>query len=38
MAREGFGAAGPNVIAALNKLVDPRTIRGGAEIRRAHGR
>jgi len=31
MAREGFGAAGPNVIAALNKLVDPRTIRGGAK-------
>jgi murein DD-endopeptidase MepM/ murein hydrolase activator NlpD len=30
LAREGFGAAGPNVIAALNKLVDPRTIRGGA--------
>jgi murein DD-endopeptidase MepM/ murein hydrolase activator NlpD len=29
MAREGFGAAGPNVIAALTKLVDPRTIRGG---------
>jgi murein DD-endopeptidase MepM/ murein hydrolase activator NlpD len=31
MAREGFGTAGPNVIAALNKLVDPRTIRGGAK-------
>ena len=29
MAREGFGAAGPSVIAALAKLVDPRTIRGG---------
>jgi murein DD-endopeptidase MepM/ murein hydrolase activator NlpD len=29
MAREGFGAAGVNVIAALARLVDPRTIRGG---------
>jgi murein DD-endopeptidase MepM/ murein hydrolase activator NlpD len=29
LAREGFGAAGPNVIAALAKLVDPRSIRGG---------
>jgi murein DD-endopeptidase MepM/ murein hydrolase activator NlpD len=29
MAREGFGAAGANVIAALAKLVDPRSIRGG---------
>jgi murein DD-endopeptidase MepM/ murein hydrolase activator NlpD len=29
LAREGFGSAGPQVIAALAKLVDPRTIRGG---------
>jgi murein DD-endopeptidase MepM/ murein hydrolase activator NlpD len=29
LAREGFGAAGPQVAAALAKLVDPRTIRGG---------
>jgi len=29
LAREGFGTAGPNVIAALAKLVDPRSIRGG---------
>src|SRR5204863_8414331 len=29
LAREGFGSAGPNVIAALAKLVDPRSIRGG---------
>ena len=29
MAREGFGNAGANVIAALGKLVDPRSIRGG---------
>jgi murein DD-endopeptidase MepM/ murein hydrolase activator NlpD len=29
MAREGFGSAGANVIAALGKLVDPRSIRGG---------
>ncbi len=29
MAREGFGPAGPQVIAALAKLVDPRSIRGG---------
>jgi murein DD-endopeptidase MepM/ murein hydrolase activator NlpD len=29
MAREGFGGAGANVIAALSKLVDPRSIRGG---------
>jgi murein DD-endopeptidase MepM/ murein hydrolase activator NlpD len=29
LAREGFGAAGPSVIAALAKLVDPKTIRGG---------
>jgi murein DD-endopeptidase MepM/ murein hydrolase activator NlpD len=29
MAREGFGGAGANVIAALAKLVDPRSIRGG---------
>jgi murein DD-endopeptidase MepM/ murein hydrolase activator NlpD len=29
MAREGFGSAGANVIAALTKLVDPRSIRGG---------
>ena len=29
MAREGFGASGANVIAALGKLVDPRSIRGG---------
>jgi murein DD-endopeptidase MepM/ murein hydrolase activator NlpD len=31
LAREGFGAAAPNVIAALAKLVDPRSIRGGAK-------
>jgi murein DD-endopeptidase MepM/ murein hydrolase activator NlpD len=29
LAREGFGSAGPSVIAALSKLVDPRSIRGG---------
>src|SRR5262249_59679806 len=29
LAREGFGPAGPQVIAALAKLCDPRTIRGG---------
>ncbi len=29
LTREGFGPAGPQVIAALAKLVDPRTIRGG---------
>ena len=29
LTREGFGAAGPQVTAALAKLVDPRTIRGG---------
>jgi murein DD-endopeptidase MepM/ murein hydrolase activator NlpD len=29
MSREGFGPAGPQVIAALAKLVDPRSIRGG---------
>ena len=29
LAREGFGAAGPQVIAALAKLCDPRSIRGG---------
>jgi murein DD-endopeptidase MepM/ murein hydrolase activator NlpD len=29
MTREGFGSAGANVIAALGKLVDPRSIRGG---------
>src|SRR5262245_37114292 len=29
LAREGFGSAAPNVIAALTKLVDPRNIRGG---------
>ncbi len=29
LAREGFGPAGPQVIAALGKLVDPRSIRGG---------
>jgi murein DD-endopeptidase MepM/ murein hydrolase activator NlpD len=29
LAREGFGPAGPSVIAALAKLVDPKTIRGG---------
>jgi murein DD-endopeptidase MepM/ murein hydrolase activator NlpD len=29
MSREGFGPAGPQVIAALSKLVDPRSIRGG---------
>ena len=38
LAREGFGAATPNVIAALAKLVDPRSIRGGAEVHRAHRR
>jgi murein DD-endopeptidase MepM/ murein hydrolase activator NlpD len=29
LAREGFGPAGPKVIALLAKLVDPKTIRGG---------
>jgi murein DD-endopeptidase MepM/ murein hydrolase activator NlpD len=29
LAREGFGGAGPSVIGALSKLVDPKTIRGG---------
>ena len=29
LAREGFGPAGPQVIAALAKLCDPRSIRGG---------
>lgn len=29
LAREGFGAAAPDVVAALSKLVDPRSIRGG---------
>ena len=29
LTREGFGGAGPSVVAALAKLVDPRTIRGG---------
>jgi murein DD-endopeptidase MepM/ murein hydrolase activator NlpD len=29
LSREGFGAAGPNVAAALSKLVDPKTIQGG---------
>jgi murein DD-endopeptidase MepM/ murein hydrolase activator NlpD len=29
LAREGFGTAGPAVVAALSKLVDPRLIRGG---------
>jgi murein DD-endopeptidase MepM/ murein hydrolase activator NlpD len=29
LAREGFGSATSNVIAALAKLVDPRSIRGG---------
>jgi murein DD-endopeptidase MepM/ murein hydrolase activator NlpD len=29
LAREGFGSAGPSVTAALAKLVDPRSIRGG---------
>jgi murein DD-endopeptidase MepM/ murein hydrolase activator NlpD len=29
LAREGFGPAGPQVVAALTKLVDPRGIRGG---------
>jgi murein DD-endopeptidase MepM/ murein hydrolase activator NlpD len=29
LAREGFGPAGPQVVAALAKLVDPRSIRGG---------
>ena len=29
LAREGFGSNGPAVIAALAKLVDPRSIRGG---------
>ncbi len=29
LGREGFGPAGPQVIAALAKLVDPRSIRGG---------
>jgi murein DD-endopeptidase MepM/ murein hydrolase activator NlpD len=29
LAREGFGPAGPQVVAVLAKLVDPRSIRGG---------
>jgi len=29
LAREGFGAAAPQIVAALAKLVDPRSIRGG---------
>jgi murein DD-endopeptidase MepM/ murein hydrolase activator NlpD len=29
LAREGFGPAGPQVVAVLGKLVDPRGIRGG---------
>jgi murein DD-endopeptidase MepM/ murein hydrolase activator NlpD len=29
LAREGFGPSGPNVVAALSKLVDPKTIQGG---------
>jgi murein DD-endopeptidase MepM/ murein hydrolase activator NlpD len=29
LAREGFGPAGGNVVAALSKLVDPKTIQGG---------
>jgi murein DD-endopeptidase MepM/ murein hydrolase activator NlpD len=29
LTREGFGSGGANVIAALAKLVDPRSIRGG---------
>ncbi len=29
LVREGFGPAGPQVVAALAKLVDPRSIRGG---------
>jgi murein DD-endopeptidase MepM/ murein hydrolase activator NlpD len=29
LAREGFGLSGPAVIAALGKLLDPKTIRGG---------
>jgi murein DD-endopeptidase MepM/ murein hydrolase activator NlpD len=29
LTREGFGSTGPSVIAALSKLVDPRSIRGG---------
>jgi murein DD-endopeptidase MepM/ murein hydrolase activator NlpD len=29
LAREGFGAAAPNVIAQLSKLIDPRSIQGG---------
>jgi murein DD-endopeptidase MepM/ murein hydrolase activator NlpD len=29
LAREGFGASGPNVIAQLSKLMDPRAIQGG---------
>jgi murein DD-endopeptidase MepM/ murein hydrolase activator NlpD len=29
LTREGFGAAGPRIVAALAKLIDPRTIRGG---------
>jgi murein DD-endopeptidase MepM/ murein hydrolase activator NlpD len=29
LAREGFGPAGPQVVAVLAKLVDPRGIRGG---------
>jgi murein DD-endopeptidase MepM/ murein hydrolase activator NlpD len=29
LSREGFGPAGPSVIAALSKLVDPKSIQGG---------
>lgn len=29
LSREGFGPAGPNVVAALSKLLDPKNIRGG---------
>jgi murein DD-endopeptidase MepM/ murein hydrolase activator NlpD len=29
LSREGFGAQGGNVVAALSKLVDPKTIQGG---------
>jgi len=29
LAREGFGTSGPQVVAVLGKLVDPRGIRGG---------
>jgi murein DD-endopeptidase MepM/ murein hydrolase activator NlpD len=29
LSREGFGTDGPRVVAALAKLVDPKTIRGG---------